>query len=105
MKSLLIAAAAFFAAVPALADHHQEAEEDETQLAEVIERDEDGRATRIRVDGFEYDVCREEQQDNCINPREAGLDFGTVPIDHWPGQPASLSDDEDEEDSEGGGEG
>lgn len=61
-------------------------------IAEVLKRDENGRATRIRVEGFEYDVCGEGQQDGCINPREAGLDFGGVPIDYWPGQPASEID-------------
>jgi len=97
MKSLkLIAALGFLAASPALADHHQESEEEEAPLAEVIERDEEGRATRIRVEGYEYDVCSEGQQDNCINPREAGLDFGTVPIDHWPGQPASQMESDEQ---------
>ncbi|WP_162925332.1 hypothetical protein [Aurantiacibacter odishensis] len=71
---------------PALADNH---DAEEKPQAEVIERDEDGRATRIRVDGYEVEVCREGQQDDCINPREAGLDFGGVPIDYWPGRPAS----------------
>ena len=71
---------------PAMADNH---EGEEKPQAEVIERDEEGRATRIRVDGYEVEVCREGQQDDCINPREAGLDFGGVPIDYWPGRPAS----------------
>lgn len=71
---------------PALADNH---ESERKPQAEVIERDEDGRATRIRIEGQEVDVCREGQQDDCINPREAGLDFGDVPIDYWPGRPAS----------------
>jgi hypothetical protein len=63
--------------------------EEPAPVAEVLERDESGKATRIRVQGFEYAVCGEGQTDGCINPREAGLDFGGVPIDYWPGQPAS----------------
>jgi len=57
--------------------------------AEVIARNDKGQATRIRVDGREYEVCRDGKTDGCINPRDAGLDFGTVPLDHWPGRPAS----------------
>lgn len=91
---------------PVLADNH---EGEEKPQAEVIERDEDGRATRVRVNGYEVDVCREGQQDDCINPREAGLDFGGVPIDYWPGRPASEIEDglppeapaQETEDSEG----
>lgn len=91
----LIAALALSAlAKPAFSDHHQqpEAEEEQAPQAEVIERDADGKATRVRVDGREYAVCGEGQEDECINPREAGLDFGDVPIDYWPGQPASEID-------------
>ena len=57
--------------------------------AEVIERNDKGQATRIRVDGQVYEVCRDGKTDGCINPRDAGLDFGSVPLDHWPGTPAS----------------
>lgn len=57
--------------------------------AEVVQRDANGRATVVRVEGVEYKVCTAQGQDGCINPREAGLDFGSVPIDHWPGKPAS----------------
>jgi len=57
--------------------------------AEVIERNEQGQATKIRVDDQVYEVCRDGKTDGCINPRDAGLDFGTVPLDHWPGRPAS----------------
>ena len=57
--------------------------------AEVIERNDKGQATRIRVDGQVYEVCRDGKTDGCINPRDAGLDFGSVPLDHWPGRCAS----------------
>lgn len=36
-----------------------------------------------------YPPCRGTQTDNCVNPREAGLNYGNRPLQHWPGQPAS----------------
>ncbi|GGD54138.1 hypothetical protein GRI62_04315 [Erythrobacter arachoides] len=40
----------------------------------------------------EYPPCRGTVQDNCVNPREAGLNYGNRPLDYWPGQPASQMD-------------
>lgn len=40
----------------------------------------------------EYPVCRGAVQDSCVNPREAGLNYGNRPLDHWPGEPASEID-------------
>ena len=57
--------------------------------AEVVERDARGRATKVNVGGTVYAVCSATVKDSCINPREAGLNFGNVPLDHWPGKPAS----------------
>ena len=57
--------------------------------ASVVERDARGRATRVSVEGRTYEVCRPGMTDGCINPREAGLNFGNVPLDRWPGRPAS----------------
>ena len=37
----------------------------------------------------EYPPCRGNVQDNCVNPREAGLNYGNRPLQYWPGQPAS----------------
>jgi hypothetical protein len=54
--------------------------------ATVVARDANGRATKVSVDGTEYAVCTASVKDACINPREAGLNFGNVPLDHWPGQ-------------------
>ncbi len=54
--------------------------------ATVVERDARGRATKVSVDGKEYAVCTATVKDSCINPREAGLNFGNVPLNHWPGQ-------------------
>ncbi|QVM85878.1 hypothetical protein [Novosphingobium decolorationis] len=41
-------------------------------------------AAKVRVEGKVYDVCRGEATDGCINPREAGLNFGNRPLDHYP---------------------
>ena len=41
----------------------------------------------------EYPPCRGNMQDNCINPREAGLNYGNRPLNYWPGQTASSMDD------------
>ncbi len=65
VPSMFVAALALGLASPALADHHEE----EAPKAEVVERDDDGRATKVSVDGVVYDVCTEGQTDGCINPR------------------------------------
>ncbi|RVQ68923.1 hypothetical protein EKN06_01485 [Croceicoccus ponticola] len=80
---MLAAGLALGIAAPALAEHHEE------MKAEVVERDAKGVATKVKIGETVYDVCTPEAQDGCINPREAGLNFGHVPLDHWPGAPAS----------------
>ena len=40
----------------------------------------------------EYPPCKGDQQDNCVNPREAGLNYGNRPLNYWPGKPASEID-------------
>ena len=75
-------------AAPACADD-QMADDAGKPTAEVVERDEAGHATKVKVGEWVYPVCTEEMSDGCINPRAAGLDFGSVPLDHWPGAPAS----------------
>jgi len=45
-----------------------------------------------RMTPGEYPPCRGDRQDSCINPREAGLDYGNRPLDYWPGRPASQID-------------
>lgn len=57
----------------------------------IIARDARGQATQVTVNGHAYDVCIDGKQDNCINPRQAGLHFGNWPLKDWPGQPASQS--------------
>lgn len=36
-----------------------------------------------------YPPCRGAVQDSCVNPREAGLNYGNRPLNRWPGRPAS----------------
>lgn len=37
----------------------------------------------------EYPLCSKTIQDSCINPREAGKNWGNRPLSYWPGKPAS----------------
>lgn len=59
------------------------------QKAHVVKRNKHGRAIEVSVNGKTYAVCDMKVKDNCINPRQAGLNFGNEPLDHWPGHPAS----------------
>jgi len=54
-----------------------------------MERDARGRATKVSMGGQAYLVCRDGVTDACINPREAGLNFGNRALNHWPGEPVS----------------
>ena len=65
------------------------AAETRAESPEVVERGPNGRATRVRVGDTVYDVCESEGEDNCIQPRAAGLGWGDRPLQHWPGRPAS----------------
>ena len=90
MNFILIAVAAGSLAQadpPHPADHH------EPPKAEVIEKDAQGKPTKVRIGDKEYDLCTREDQDSCINPRDAGFDFGNREIDYWPGKPASQIDE------------
>ncbi len=66
-----------------------DAEETSSSAYEVAERDENGRVTKVTWNGQLYDICVENGQDSCINPRDAGLDFGARELEYWPGRPAS----------------
>jgi hypothetical protein len=57
--------------------------------AEVVETNARGQAIKVRIEGKVYDVCMNEAQDGCIQPRAAGLNWGDVPLDHWPGEAVS----------------
>lgn len=88
----LSAAAAIAVAGPAMAQNDETTMNDGSTKAStpvVVSTNDKGKATQVRIDGKVYDVCMTEEQDSCINPRAAGLDWGNVPLDYWPGQPAS----------------
>jgi hypothetical protein len=89
-KSLLFAAiaAAAIPMTPSLASapgYH-------IDKATVVQRNAAGRATEVKVGDTLYAVCEGKVQDECINPRQAGLHFGDAPLSYWPGEPASQLD-------------
>lgn len=98
-KSAILAVSAFaavgLAASPALAKtkHHKPVARPAATApmpkAEVVERDARGHATMVSVEGQQYKVCSATVTDSCIQPRQAGLNWGNTPIDYWPGKPAS----------------
>lgn len=57
--------------------------------AQVLQRAPDGRATQVQVGGKDYAVCSAAVQDDCINPRQAGLHYGNAPLGYWPGRPSN----------------
>lgn len=94
MRNTAIFGAAAAAAVAfsgiAHANHHEM--KDGAKMdpkAEVVKKGAQGRAQTVMLNGKEYQVCGGMVTDNCINPREAGLNFGNRALDHWPGKPAS----------------
>lgn len=40
--------------------------------------------------GKDYPLCSATRQDSCVNPREAGMNYGNRPLAYWPGEPASA---------------
>lgn len=62
---------------------------------EVVERAPNGRVTSVRVGDTVYKVCMTENEDGCIQPRAAGLNWGDRPLQRWPGRPASQMDSRD----------
>ena len=80
MKKLpLLAALAAVLAAPAIAATTM-------PKVDVLAKDAHGRATQVSVDGKVYDVCLNEQQDECIQPRAIGLKWGDRPLAYWPGK-------------------
>ena len=55
----------------------------------VLERNARGRAIAVQIGNQAYKVCMNDMQDNCIQPRAAGLNYGNRPLATWPGEPAS----------------
>ena len=56
---------------------------------EVVSLGPDGKPDVVKVDGYVTKVCKGEVKDGCINPQDAGFDWGGKEIDYWPGKPAS----------------
>jgi hypothetical protein len=72
-------------ATPAIAAEGDE----EKPEAEIVAYDADGKPHVVRIDGYEYKLCKGGQTDSCINPQDAGFDWGGREINYWPGRPAS----------------
>lgn len=95
MNRLLVSAAAGAALVligsagasAATAKHHVAATPKPN--VEVTQRDARGHATNVRIDGQEYALCSKTVTDSCINPHDAGFNWGNTPLNYWPGKPAS----------------
>lgn len=89
MKQLFAATAgavlAMGLAAPASADGHG----NKAKSPEIVETNAKGQATKVRLGDKVVDVCMNDTQDGCINPRAAGLKWGNRPLSYWPGKPAS----------------
>ena len=77
-----IAATGLMIGSAANANHHEQGEKAMTPVAA-----KDGQT--VMIDGKAVAVCTKDVLDSCINPREAGLNWGNRPLDYWPGKPAS----------------
>jgi hypothetical protein len=66
-------------AAPAAADEYKPNADWKAQTPEIVERNARGKATKVRVEGEVYEVCMNESQDGCIQPRAAGLGWGDIP--------------------------
>lgn len=88
--SSLLAAGALLAAPSAMAQVKEPAPDYKVVPAvQVVERTSNGRAAVVEIAGERIDVCMNDRQDNCIQPRAAGLGFGEVPLSYWPGEPVT----------------
>ena len=91
MKKLMISAVAIALAVPAAAANEKAPAEPKPKV-EVVSVGEDGKPDVVKVDGYTMRVCKGDVQDGCINPQDAGFDWGGKEINYWPGRPASEID-------------
>jgi len=80
MRIFLAAIALSVITTPSMAQDRR----DDGQTVKVLERDERGRATKVEVGGQVYSVCMNENQDSCIQPRQAGLNWGPRPASRFP---------------------
>ena len=81
-KQIMVGALlAIAAAVPAQAHHarhhHHHAYQHAAHSAAMSYPD------TVTLDGKEYKVCKAGMMDDCVNPRQAGLPFGNVPLDQY----------------------
>jgi hypothetical protein len=88
MNKLMIALFAVALAAPASAQSSPAPKEPKPKV-EVVSLGEDGKPDVVRVDGYTMKVCKGDVQDGCINPQDAGFDWGGREINYWPGRPAS----------------
>jgi hypothetical protein len=91
MTRLIVSALALALAAPAFAADEKAPAEPKPKV-EVISVGADGKPDVVRVDGFEMKVCKGDVKDGCINPQDAGFDWGGKQINYWPGRPASEID-------------
>jgi hypothetical protein len=90
LQAALAAAALAVAAVaPAQAQSANATAAARAGTPEVVARAANGRPTSVRIDGTVYKVCMTQNEDGCIQPRAAGLNWGNHPLQAWPGRPAS----------------
>jgi len=90
--AILSAAAAASMALTGVAQASQDEMADGAKMdmkATIVKNGANGRAQTVMLNGKEYTVCGGDVTDSCINPREAGLNFGNRALDYWPGKPAS----------------
>ncbi|UIP08162.1 hypothetical protein LY632_07145 [Erythrobacter sp. SDW2] len=83
LSALTIISFTAAAATAQTADRPQRADKQDytTKVkAEVVERNAQGKATKVRIGEYIVDVCMDEgMTDGCINPRAAGLNWGNYP--------------------------
>ena len=88
MNRLMISATLLALAAPAFAANEKAPPEPKPKVV-VVSVGADGKPAVVRLDGYEMKVCKGDVKDGCINPQDAGFDWGGREINYWPGRPAS----------------
>ena len=87
MKRVLIAAAlaTFVIAAPAQAHkmHHGHMGHHAHKMNHMGHDMKGDHPATVKLDGADVQVCTEKGQDHCVNPREAGLNFGNRATDTY----------------------
>ena len=89
MNRFLAATAVLGAAFALVAATGKDKQAEAKPKVEVVSAGPDGKPDVVKVDGYTMKVCKGDVQDGCINPQDAGFDWGGKEIDYWPGKPAS----------------